>query len=100
VRDRAVAEERDGHAAVASQLRGHGVAVAWTEWRELPRITELTADFLYLRWLGDRRCPRLAPRGLRRCRLVPAGLRRRGVTRFGDRLRVRIATALMVLFSM
>jgi len=36
-------------------LRAHGVAVAWTEWRELPRVTEVTADFLYLRWLGDRR---------------------------------------------
>jgi len=36
-------------------LRAHGVAVAWTEWRELPRVTERTADFLYLRWLGDRR---------------------------------------------
>ena len=36
-------------------LRRHGVAVAWTEWRELPRVTEVTADFLYLRWLGDRR---------------------------------------------
>jgi uncharacterized protein YecE (DUF72 family) len=30
-------------------------AVAWTEWRDLPRVTEVTADFLYLRWLGDRR---------------------------------------------
>jgi uncharacterized protein YecE (DUF72 family) len=36
-------------------LRRHGVAVAWTEWRELSRVTEVTADFLYLRWLGDRR---------------------------------------------
>lgn len=36
-------------------LRHHGVAVAWTEWRELARVTEVTADFLYLRWLGDRR---------------------------------------------
>ena len=36
-------------------LRGHGVAVAWTEWRELPRVVAVTADFLYLRWLGDRR---------------------------------------------
>ena len=36
-------------------LRRHGAAVAWTEWRELPRVTEVTADFLYLRWLGDRR---------------------------------------------
>ncbi len=36
-------------------FRQHGVAVAWTEWRELARVTEVTADFLYLRWLGDRR---------------------------------------------
>lgn len=36
-------------------LRRHGAAAAWTEWRELPRLTEVTADFLYLRWLGDRR---------------------------------------------
>lgn len=36
-------------------LRRHGASVAWTEWRELPRLTEVTADFLYLRWLGDRR---------------------------------------------
>jgi uncharacterized protein YecE (DUF72 family) len=36
-------------------LRRHGAAVAWTEWRELPRVGEVTADFLYLRWLGDRR---------------------------------------------
>ncbi len=35
-------------------LRKHRVAVAWTEWRDLPRVTEVTADFLYLRWLGDR----------------------------------------------
>jgi len=37
-----------------SLLRKHGAAVAWTEWRALPRVTEITADFLYLRWLGDR----------------------------------------------
>lgn len=36
-------------------LRSHGVALAWTEWRELPRVDAITADFLYLRWLGDRR---------------------------------------------
>jgi uncharacterized protein YecE (DUF72 family) len=39
----------------AEVLRRHGAALAWTEWRELPRVTEVTADFLYLRWLGDRR---------------------------------------------
>src|SRR4029077_5471936 len=27
----------------------------WNEWRELPRVTEVTGDFLYLRWLGNRR---------------------------------------------
>ena len=36
-------------------LRRRRAAIAWTEWRELPRLTEVTADFLYLRWLGDRR---------------------------------------------
>lgn len=40
---------------VTDLLRRHGVALAWTEWRELPRVSDVTADFLYLRWLGDRR---------------------------------------------
>ena len=40
---------------VVDLLRTHGVALAWTEWRELPRCADVTADFLYLRWLGDRR---------------------------------------------
>jgi uncharacterized protein YecE (DUF72 family) len=35
-------------------LRRHRAALAWTEWRELPRISEVTTDFLYLRWLGTR----------------------------------------------
>jgi uncharacterized protein YecE (DUF72 family) len=47
---------RSWHAAPTwDLLRRHRVAAAWTEWRDLPRITEVTADFLYLRWLGDRR---------------------------------------------
>ena len=41
--------------ATYETLRRAGAALAWTEWRELPRLTEVTADFLYLRWLGDRR---------------------------------------------
>jgi uncharacterized protein YecE (DUF72 family) len=41
--------------ATWDRLRRHGAAVAWTEWRDLARVTEITADFLYLRWLGDRR---------------------------------------------
>lgn len=36
-------------------LRARGAALAWTDWRDLPRRTEVTADFLYVRWLGDRR---------------------------------------------
>jgi uncharacterized protein YecE (DUF72 family) len=36
-------------------LRARGAAVAWTEWRSLSRITEVTSDFLYLRWMGDHR---------------------------------------------
>ncbi|NOT35031.1 MAG: DUF72 domain-containing protein [Candidatus Eisenbacteria bacterium] len=35
-------------------LRKHRVAFAWTEWRSLPRVTQVTADFLYLRWIGNR----------------------------------------------
>jgi uncharacterized protein YecE (DUF72 family) len=42
-------------AAVYDLLRQRGAAMAWTEWRELPRVGVVTADFLYLRWLGDRR---------------------------------------------
>ena len=36
-------------------LANHRAAFAWTEWRELPRLTDVTSEFLYLRWLGDRR---------------------------------------------
>ncbi len=39
---------------VADLMRSHGAAMAWTEWRDLKRSSEVTADFLYLRWLGDR----------------------------------------------
>ncbi len=40
---------------VIDLLREYNVAAAWTEWRDLPRLADITADFLYLRWLGDRR---------------------------------------------
>lgn len=36
------------------QLREHGAALAWTAWRELPSAPVVTADFLYVRWLGVR----------------------------------------------
>jgi uncharacterized protein YecE (DUF72 family) len=42
-------------AATLDTLRRHNAAIAWTEWRDLSRRTDITADFLYLRWLGDRR---------------------------------------------
>ena len=35
-------------------LHRHRAALAWTEWRDLPRSSEVTTDFLYLRWLGRR----------------------------------------------
>lgn len=41
--------------ATVDLLRARRAALAWTQWRELPRLTDVTADFLYLRWLGDRR---------------------------------------------
>ena len=41
--------------ATCDLLRRHRAALAWTEWRGLPRLPEVTAEFLYLRWLGDRR---------------------------------------------
>ncbi len=31
------------------------VALAWIDWLDLPRDPAVTADFLYLRWMGDRR---------------------------------------------
>jgi uncharacterized protein YecE (DUF72 family) len=36
-------------------LRRHAATVAWTEWRELASVRAVTSDFLYVRWLGDRR---------------------------------------------
>ena len=42
------------HAATADLLRARSAALAWTAWRDLPRWGEVTADFLYLRWMGTR----------------------------------------------
>jgi uncharacterized protein YecE (DUF72 family) len=41
-------------AEVLDRLRASRVALAWTDWRDLPRWTEITTDFLYLRWIGHR----------------------------------------------
>jgi len=35
-------------------LTRHRAALAWTEWRDLPRVPVVTGEFLYLRWLGRR----------------------------------------------
>jgi uncharacterized protein YecE (DUF72 family) len=35
-------------------LRSRRASLAWTDWRDLERAREITADFLYVRWLGDR----------------------------------------------
>ena len=35
-------------------LRRRNVALAWTQWRDLASVREVTADFLYVRWLGVR----------------------------------------------
>ncbi len=40
--------------ATAELLARHRAAWAWTAWRDLPRVTAVTAPFLYLRWLGRR----------------------------------------------
>ena len=35
-------------------LRARRACIAWTDWRDLPPMREITTDFLYVRWLGDR----------------------------------------------
>jgi len=39
---------------VLERLRRSRIALAWTDWRDLPRWNEVTADFLYVRWIGHR----------------------------------------------
>ena len=36
-------------------LREHGVALTLIDYPRMPRMEEATADFVYVRWLGDRR---------------------------------------------
>jgi uncharacterized protein YecE (DUF72 family) len=36
-------------------LREHGVALTLIDYPRMPRLEEATADFAYIRWLGDRR---------------------------------------------
>jgi uncharacterized protein YecE (DUF72 family) len=47
---------RSWHAEeVIAELAKRNVAAAWTQWRDLPALTRVTADFLYVRWIGDNR---------------------------------------------
>ena len=36
-------------------LREHGVALTLIDYPRMPRMDDATADFVYIRWLGDRR---------------------------------------------
>jgi uncharacterized protein YecE (DUF72 family) len=36
-------------------LREHGAALTLVDYPRMPRMEEVTADFVYIRWLGDRR---------------------------------------------
>jgi uncharacterized protein YecE (DUF72 family) len=36
-------------------LREHGAALTLIDYPRMPRMEEATADFVYVRWLGDRR---------------------------------------------
>jgi uncharacterized protein YecE (DUF72 family) len=36
-------------------LKEHGVALAWVDAAKMPQVNEVTADFVYLRWEGDKK---------------------------------------------
>ncbi|MCW4019276.1 MAG: DUF72 domain-containing protein [Candidatus Bathyarchaeota archaeon] len=36
-------------------LRAHNVAVVWVDAAKMPLVEQFTADFLYVRWVGDRK---------------------------------------------
>jgi uncharacterized protein YecE (DUF72 family) len=40
---------------LSQMLREHGAALALIDHPRMPRMEEATADFVYIRWLGDRR---------------------------------------------
>ena len=39
---------------VLALLARYRAALTWTDWRDLPRVTAITTDFVYVRWLGRR----------------------------------------------
>jgi uncharacterized protein YecE (DUF72 family) len=39
----------------SSVLREHNVALAWADSPFMPQISEVTSNFIYVRWIGDRR---------------------------------------------
>src|SRR5829696_5514472 len=40
---------------LSEMLREHGAALTLIDYPRMPRVEEATADFVYIRWLGDRR---------------------------------------------
>jgi len=38
-----------------SMLRNHNVALAWSDSASMPLVTEVTSNFIYIRWEGDRK---------------------------------------------
>lgn len=44
--------------AVYGLLRDNNVALVWVDAAKMPLIQEVTADFLYVRWVGDRKAVR------------------------------------------
>jgi len=40
--------------AVWDLLRARRACLVWNDWRDLPLVHEVTADFLYVRWMGRR----------------------------------------------
>lgn len=55
---RYVVEVRDEtwlNSELYSLLRGNNVALAWVDSPNMPQISEVTTDFIYIRWEGDRK---------------------------------------------
>ncbi len=50
VRDKSLLNDK-----IYSVLRDNDVALVWVDAAKMPLITEVTADFVYVRWIGDRK---------------------------------------------
>ena len=50
-----VRDERFLNADFYSLLKANNIALAWVDSPSMPQISEVTSDFLYIRWEGDRK---------------------------------------------